>query len=488
MPGIVTLPPKARALEISRRTAEATLSPQRSSRKTPQPTSPLPKTSSIPTVPKLQRRKPGRPSKPRLAPNGNQTGVPSSIPTQSDGEGSVTKKRRVSLETGDHLRKSPKEITITESLETKESRTTVDQDHVSQQTDTTSLSPAKSTNGREKSESVRRPSEEAHLRQSDEPREAENQLQVGIEGSGPVKQASQALNESLRSDIETLAEISGQHSQIEPLAGVENVAQLTDLRDGEDSIIKPPTDLEVHPRPTRRMRKFIGEVQRFASEATKALELESSAAMAAPISDGIGQRKATPKIPENRGPRNKVPSTIGQGNIAERIPPSKPPRKRKLGIQPSQMQGRLENQPRKRGRPKKIVPSIGERGDSEDITYNMRLNGNDLGGQQSQIRTDLGKLPTGTEEQPQTVNLQGNPPLQIQEQARKISPPPDRANDSFNKSSNANLDEIGVETQIIDPLGHPLLGIQRGLRQISPLQGKVSHSTGVFYNSKPHGN
>ena len=325
-----------------------------------------------------------------------------------------------------------------------------------------------------------RPSEEAHLRRSDEPREAENQLQVGIEGSGPVNQASQALNESLRSDIETLAEISGQHSRIESLTGVEKVAQPTDLRDGEASIIKPPTDLEVNPRPTRRKRKFIGEVQRFASEAIKALEPESSAALASSISDGVGQHKDTPKTPEIRGSRNKALSTIGQGNIAERILPSKPPRKRKLGIQSSQMQGRLENQPRKRGRPKKIVPPVGERGDPEDITSNMRLNGSDLGGQQSQIRTGLGRLPTGTVEQPQTVNLQGNPPLQIQEQARKISPPPDRANDSLNKTSKANLDEIGVETQIIDPLGHPLMGTQGGLRQVSPLQGKVSHSAGVF--------
>lgn len=395
----------------------------------------------------------------------------------------------MALKSSDQAKKSTKGITITESLETKESPTAVDHEHVSQQNDANSLSPAKSTNGREKSESVGRPSEkETHSRQSDDPREGENQLQAGIEDSGPVKLASQALNEALGSDIKTLAEISGQHSQIEPLSGIEKVAQHTDLRDGEESIIKPPMDLEVIPRPTRRKRKFIGEVQRFASEATKVLETESSAAMAAPPSDEVGQRKAKPQIPKPRGPRNKVLSVIGQENTAENILPRKPPVKRKLDIQPSQMQGRLENQPRKRGRPKKIVPPVSERGDSENITYNVRLNGSDLGRQQSQIRTGLGKLPTETEEQPQTVNLHGNSSLQAQEQARKISPPLGTANEPLNKSYNANLDEIGVGTQIIDPLGHPLLKNQRRLRQISCLQGKVSRSTGVFYSLKLHGN
>lgn len=445
----------------------------------------------------------------------NQDGLPNSIPTQSDGEGSVTKKRRVVLETSDQENNTSGGITITNSLVNKESSTKVGQAHVSRHKDTCTVSPLNLGKGRTMSELACQALEkETGLRTDDG---GGNQLLLENEASGSAKHVSQVLNISLENKSQNIAMMSGQHLQIEQLQGIEKVAQPSGVRNEEEgSVIIPPLDENIKPRPTRRKRTFIGEVQRFASEATEVLKQGNLVAVADSVSGGVEKYKASPKNPEPRGPRKKLLSVIGQGSTAEENLQSKKPRKPKSSMQSSQSQGCLEKLPRKRGRPRKIVPPVCEGGDPEEISHGVKLNEGDLGEQRSQIINPHENSPMETEEQPnesfkgevidlslqdishsprldgsecgaQIVNLHGNPPLETKEQPPEVSLSLGEVSHPSNKSYNTGLDESENGMQFVDPLGHSESKTQGRLQNEPRLQGDSSDPPGASYSSRLYG-
>ncbi len=102
LPG-VNPPLKPKRSGRSRKTPQPDLLPQRSSRRTPAPEQLKPRPSSRKTPITTTGKERGRPSKKDALEGGDVNVVPNSYPTQSDGEGTVTKKRKTG---GDAIEKS----------------------------------------------------------------------------------------------------------------------------------------------------------------------------------------------------------------------------------------------------------------------------------------------------------------------------------------------------------------------------------------------
>lgn len=443
----------------------------------------------------------------------NQADLPSSIPTQSDGEGSVTKKRRVVSESSDQAKKISEGIAVTKSSETKESPPRIDQNLVSQRNDTRTVSPANLVKGRKISELASRALEKkTGLRTRDEPWEGENQLLPEAKVLSSAKHVSRVQNETPESGSENNVNISGQTLQTELLS--ENVTQPLKLRNEEDSIGIPQVEVNIKKRPTRRKRTFVGEIQRFADEATEVLGSGNSAAVADSGLCRVGRNNAAPKISKPRGRRRKnILSVIRQGSPEEEPLQGEKAKNTKSAPQSSQPEGFLEKQPRKRGRPKKIIPVICEGGDADEVGRGNQPSEVDIGEKQPQMRNPQENPSMESEEQPihninekaigsalqdisgsprldgslgsQIVNLHGSPPLETKEQPPKESPPLGEVIHSSNKYSNAgpNESETGMPS-----LGHSEESkAQRRLPKKWRLQGDVSGLSGASYSSRLHG-
>ncbi len=309
-----------------------------------------------------------------LAHNGNQPVIPDSIPSQSDSEGTITKKRKLGLEGGDREKKASEVVAITDSLEIKESRTTLDQQYVSGHNDTNEFSAASLAEGRPGCRSVDLSLEDGtDLKLDDVAREGGNHGMLGTEALSSTK-VSRASEEPLRSDSKIVVGESGQILQIEQA----QPAYPSGVGNEKESDVMPTPDSTIGTRPTRKKRKFVGNVQKFAKE----LEQECPATLADMVSDGVEQLKASPKISRTRGRTKKALATLGQESIGGGNLSRSKPKRVKSAVETSPIEGRLgKPQPRRRGRPKKVVP---QGGDLKGVDRNVRLNESDLEAQPSQ--------------------------------------------------------------------------------------------------------
>ena len=512
VPGTITLPPREKPSEVSGPAAQANFLPPHSPQRTPQVTLPLLQSASSPSAIPLKKRKPGRPPKPRLAPIGNQAGLSNSIPTQSDGEGSVIKKRRVVSESSSRAQNPSKEITTTESLGPKECSPRADQDCVSQHNDTRTVSSAGLAEGQEMSElACRALEEEISLRTRVSPLEGENQPSLEVKVFGSAKYVSRVLNEHQESEIEKISIKSGQILNNELLQGAQEVIQPSKLRNEEESVDIPPVDVNIKQRPIRRKRTFVGEIQRFADEAIEVLDSGNSATVAESDNGRVGNNNSKPKISKPGRPMKQDLSVLRQESPTEEISQGKKPRKTKSGMQSSRLQGYLENQPRRRGRPRKNIPTVSEGGDPVEVAHGLRPSEGDLGKQRSQIRNPRENLSMESEEHstrkmngkitepplqeiscsprldaspgPQIVNLNGNLPPEIKEKPSKESLPMHEVVYTLGKAYNAGLDKTKTGAH---PRGFSKSKAQKRVPKKSRLQGEARDPLRTSYSSRLH--
>lgn len=487
---------------------------------TPQVTVPLSQSPSSLSAIGLPKRKPGRPPKLKLAPTVTQAGLPGSIPTQSDGEGSVVKKRKVVSETSDQAIKLSEEITIAEPLKTKESPPRTGQNQVSQHEDARTVSPANSVQGHKMSESACRTLEtEPCLRSKDDLGEGENQLLLEAKVSGSVKHVSRILNEPLESQNEKKLTSLGQTVEGEPTQGTEKVTKASELRNGEESVGIPPADVNIKQRPVRKKRKLVGGIQRFADETTEEPGSGNSAAVKGTTKSKVGKINALPKNLKPRGPGRpkKILSGIGgQGRPAAENIQGKTLGQTTSGMQSSQLQDCLEKQPRRRGRPKKAVPVMYAGVDPKEAVHGTRSSEGDLEKQESQIHNPQENLPTEREENrhkndnngkiieptlqdihhsprldgsldTQKVKLHGDPPLGTKAQPRKGSPSLDEVIHPSNKPSNAGLDQSGLGMHSIEYSQSKAQKRTSKKSRIQRAQREVNGPRGTSYTSRLHG-
>lgn len=511
MEGAINLLPKPTTSDIPRQTPPTELLPQRSSRKTPQPTPLSPQGPSTPIAVSLQKRRPGRPSKQSLIPGVNNTGIVVSVSTQSDGEGTVTKKRRVALEADDQAQNIPEGITSTESFKPKKSRRKLDQDHESQHNDQDLVSTAKLSRGRKKRSFLKQTLEKKiGLAQGDDHSEGENQGSSGITKiSSPLNQVSQVPDNQIVGSHTGQALISGQQLKIDSSHELPKLALLLCLRNGEESTVTPPLELNGRSRPTRKKRKFIGDVQRFASEAPNSSEPGNLAARTGTAYDGERQNDSTSKKLHKRGRPRKNLSTIGQPNEVEGKLQNKKPRKNKSATQSSHIEGRLEKPaPKRRGRPKRVISLLEEDGGMEAISEGVRISEIDLEVQPSQIKTPAEHSPPGIEAQRKTslpfrgeiIDLQENFPgerrgeseefgaqienplvnLENHGKSQAISLPRGDFSDSSGISCSAgpNQQELGAHSPLLP-------GTEGQPQQPLPLLSDVSDLPCISYSTRP---
>ena len=471
MPGIVTLPPKPnpkpKPSEVSQDTAQVRLSPQRSLRNTPRPTPQRSRSSPIRGAASLENGQPGRQSNSKFASTVNRISGLNSISTQSDGEGSVTKKRRVALETSDGGTKSSDEIRITKLLAKKDIPSLVDRFQVLRHNNTNISSPAY-TVGRRIHKSACQTLKEANSIAVDDQGEGENLLHLATESSKSVNQISQILNEPLVGDTKTTVTTSSQHLQNETSLGTDKAAQPLLWMNNAEGIVVPPGDVPKQARPTRKKRKIIGDDQTFSNETIAVQEPGSSAATVGVVDDEGSQNTATRKIPKPRGPRKKASYIIGEENTADRNVQNPQPRKIKSRVQGPQIQDGIEQQPRKRGRPKKVVSAVREESSLGDFAESVKLTENDLGAQSSEAGSSLGKSQVVTEERPNASSLV---PQDIVDQTLQ------------GVSHKPGIGACEYGTEVIDAVGTLSLEPQGRERNSSTFLGQTSYSPGLFYNA-----
>lgn len=537
--GTVILPPREKPEEASAAT-ETNFLPQQSLPKIPQATLPLSKSAPSLTAIILQKRKPGRPPKSRLAPTASQAGLSSCIPTQSDGEGIITKKRKVGSETSDRTKNRSGKITITKSTKPTESPFRVDQDHVSQYNDTCPVSPANVASNQKMNELARRVLEkETGLRTSDDAEDGVNKLMSKSKETDSAKPVSRILNGPLESETIPRVTISGQVSE------TKEDSRPSKLGLEEEGVDIPSVDINLKKRPTRRKRIFVGEMQRFADENAEVPRSGNSAAAMESENGKAGKKKATLKTAKPRGRPKKVSPGIKQGSLLEEDLRGKNLIKTKSGMQKSQLQGCLEEKPRRRGRPKKIAIIDCKADDPERVIHGER--GSQIRNSQTSPSMETEQQPihsiTGKDMEPTlqdvsqsprldgnlyplTVKSRGNPPLGTQEQPRKASYSLGEVSHPSSKSDNGGLDksETGMnpprnsqfkprgrlpkksrlrgeasdplgasyssriqaselDMQVIDPCEKLSSGTEGHLSKVSTIQGQTSYSPGIFYSA-----
>ena len=399
-------------------------------------------------------------------------------------------------ETSDQARNTSEKISITKLTTPNESPFRVDQDHVSQCNDTCPVSPANLVNDQKMSELARRVLEkETDFRISDDAQDGVNQFLSKSKETDSAKHVSRVLNQPLESETEKGVTISGQVLQ------TKEVSRPSKLGFEEESVDIPSVDINLKKRPIRRKRIFVGEIQRFAEEDAEVLRSGISAATDSE-NGRAGKNNATPKIAKPRGRRKKVSSVIREGSLQKENLGSKNLRKTKSGMQPSQLQGCLEEKPRRRGRPKKIATIDCKADDPEEVTH---------GEQRCQIRNSQRNPPMESEEQPihsttgkvmeptlqdvsqnprldgslyaLSVHSRGNLPLETQEQPRKASSSLGEFNHPLSKTDNGGLDKS--ETGMNPPRN--LQSKTRGrLPKKSRLRGEATDPPGASYSSRIH--
>lgn len=493
--------------------AEANTLPQPSPRETPQATLPLSKSASSPSAISLQKRRPGRPPKPRSAPTVNEASLPGSIPTQSDGKGSITKKRKLVSKTSDQAKVTSEKITITKSSKTKESPPRVNQNQVSQSSGTRAVSPSNLVQGQRMTElACRALKTEISLKNSSGPQEGDNPLLLEAKIPASAKPVSRVPNELLESEIEKPVTISGQALQAKIFQQTDKVTPPSKLGFEEESVDIPPVDENIKKRPTRKKRVFVGEIQRFADEDIEVLKLGNSAPVIDSDNSRAGKNNATRKIAKPRGRRKKILPVIRQGSPSEENLKGRKPMETKSEVLSSQLQGFLEKQPRRRGRPKKIALIVSEAGDPGEVARDTRPSEGDLGAHRSQIRNPQESLSTESEQLPihniegkviepilrgvprsprldgspcaQIVALHEHPPLETTEQPRKESPSLGELIHPSNRSSNAHLDESEIE---MHPPRNPQSKAHGRLSKKSRRRGEANGPLGASHSSRLHG-
>lgn len=376
-------------------------------------------------------------------------------------------------ETSDQARNTLEEITITRSTKTRESLPGVNQDHFSQHNDTHPVSPAYLVNDQKMSDLACQVLErETGLRTSADPQPGVNRLQLDAKETSSPKQVSRILNQNLESEIEKTVATSGQALQTEFLQETQKVTRPSKFGSGEESVNLPPVDVNLQQRPARRKRIFVGQIQRFVDEDTEVLMSGNSATVTNSESGRLGKTSAILKTAKPRGRPKKILNVIRQGSPLKGTSTGKKTGKTKSSMQSSQLQGFVEKQKRRRGRPKKTASIIGEAGDPDRVTRSIKPNEGDLGEHQCQIRNPQENPSTESEEQPihdikgqvcgptlynvsrnpqldkslyaQAVNPHGNPPLETDKQSQKGLISPAEAIHPLDKSSNAHLDNVGT--------------------------------------------
>lgn len=464
------MPPREKPSEASWAATKADSLPQRSPLTTPQESVPPLESAPLTSTIKVQKRKPGRPTKSRLPPTVHEVSLPTSIPTQSDGEGSITKKRKVVLETSDQARNATKEIAITQSTKTGESSPRVDRDPVSQHNDPC-LEPI--VNDQKMSGLACRVLErEIGSRVNTDQQDGVNHLLSDAKEPSSPKYVSPVFDQILDSEIERPVKFPGQALQTENVQETVEVAQPSKVGFEDEKIDLRPADINLKQRPTREKRKFVGEIQRFVDKDTVVLMSGNLATVTNSETGRLGKTNATLKPAKPRGRPKKILNVIGQGSPAEETLKVEQSGKTKSGVQPSRPPGRLEKAVRRRGRPKKIASIDDEAGDPEGVTHGIMRSEGDLWERRSQIGSPQEKPSTEIEEQPvhdvtgiirgptshdvsgspglegsiiaQTVKPHGDPPLETMKQPQKESISPAEAIHSLDKSSNAHLHDGGT--------------------------------------------
>ena len=442
----------------------------------------------------------------------NEVSHPSLIPTQRDGEGSITKKRKVVSETSDQVRNRSNELTMTRSTNNRESPPRVDQDHASQYDETRPVSPTNLVNDQKMSElACRDLGKEIGSRTSAAPRDCSNQLPSDAKKSSSPKHVSRVLNQSLDGEIVKGVKISGQVLPTGILSETEKVARPSKFGYGEEIVDVPPPDANLQQRPTRRRRKFVGEIQRFVDKDAEVPMSGNLATVTVSENGRQGKTNAPLKTAKPRGRRKKILNVIGLGSPLEETLKGRKPGKTKSGMQLSQVPGCLEKGVRRRGRPKRIASINGEACDPKGVTYSITSSEGNLGERRSQLRNPQEKPSMEIEEQPihdikgkirgptlhdtsdnlplegnlsaQSINPPGNPLLESQKQPPKRSISPAGIIHPLDKSSDAYLHDGGTG---IYP--RSLQAQARGhLAEKSRLRGEADGPRDASHSSRIHG-
>lgn len=265
--------------------------------------------------------------------------------------------------------------------------------------------------------------------------------------------------------------VAGQYLQNKSLKKIEKVQQPSVLRSEEEEIVIPPLDMDPKLRPTRRKRKLGGEFQRIASEAVDIIPLRRSPTMVTPIVEEKAQHQAMLKVPKKRGPRKKTPCVEGKEIDLETNTRVRKPRKTQLSKQLAQIPDTLYTLPRKRGRPKKVIPTMHQESSLEIIANSARLEEDDLEAQRPQVVGPLRpeyKLKSSSHPS-QDVHLNLNASSSVTHFVGPAETSALRTQDSWQKSSNfldqnanppgpfngAILGHNGRDTRSVNPPENP---------------------------------